>query len=95
MDREGLRKEILAGIDRALGLPRWIVSDEARRVLRSQQQFWSADDGTDLEELLVIYDQQSSDSDLTILTVGGRILFLEKAVAELQGMLAKIIDQVG
>lgn len=58
-----LRRAIVQGIDSVLEAP-WIVSRwmtaEQRRLLKAQRAFWQADDGTQLNQLLALYEREGN-----------------------------------
>lgn len=61
MTTEELRRSIVDGIDATLEAP-WIVrrwlSPESLRILRATRRYWMSDDGTQLDKLLALVDQE-------------------------------------
>jgi hypothetical protein len=62
MTPEGLRQQILAGIDKVLESPwvlRWITSDN-RQLLRAERDYWQSADVAQLSVLLAFYNKEPS-----------------------------------
>lgn len=60
-----LQDRIVTGIDTALETPilRRFLSAEQKRTLRAQRRFWAEDDGTQLQLLLQLLEQEPRRAD--------------------------------